>query len=239
MTAAMIEFSDVGARVGSTWALAGISMTVGAGEVVALAGPNGGGKSLLLAIAATLVRPDAGAVRIGGHPVGRNPTAARRLLGYVAEPVGWYPRMTVREDLEFFAGAHGLPRAGRRGLVAGALERWDLAAVAGVETGRLGRGRLRRLALARALLHDPRILLLDDPTGGLDVAGRALVAREVERHVERGGAVLFASHDPTEIGSAHRVIGLVRGRLETSATPAPLSQIDVPDGRARLSLASR
>ncbi len=210
---AVIEVAQVGFRVGGRWALQDVSLTVREGEVFGLAGPNGSGKSLLLAICATVLRPHTGMVRIAGQDIASSPSAVRRVIGYVPEEVGAYPDMTVREDLEFFARAHGMGGAARQPATADALERWGLRAGADVAVRQVSRGTLRRVALARAGLHHPRVLLLDGPESGLDSEGCEALERELRRHIDEGGSVLLASHRSVELARWSHRIGLLTSGL--------------------------
>jgi ABC-2 type transport system ATP-binding protein len=216
----MVELTRVSYRVGRRWALRDVSLRVSAGELFGLAGPNGGGKSLLLAICATLIRADSGAVLIGGIDARSNPSAVRRLIGYVPEEVGWHPQMTVREDLDFFARAHGLGREAQRSATADAVQRWSLRTLSDVPVRHLSRGEIRRLAIARAWLHGPRVLLLDDPASGLDSESRELLWREVARYVDGGGTVLVATHQPAELARwSPRIGALIAGELRAGTEP--------------------
>jgi len=217
----VIRLESVGCRIGGTWALQGASLHVRAGELVGLTGPNGGGKSLLLAICATLVRADAGEVVIAGHDARTRPRRVRGAIGHVPESVGFYPDMTLRQDLEFFAAAHGIARAAIPGVVDDVLRRLDLGGLPGLRMEWASRGLLRRMALARALLHRPPVLLLDDPGSGLDAEARGALWRELGRHVDGGGCALVASHDTAELARhAHRVTLLSRGRIESPSVAA-------------------
>jgi len=207
----MIELSQVSCRVGGRWVLQDVSLRVPEGEVFGLAGANGAGKSLLLAVCATLIRPAGGTVFIAGRDARAEARAVRRLIGYLPEEVGWNPQMTVREDLAFFAGAHGLARDAGRAAAGEALERWGLAPVAGAPVGDLGRGLRRRLGLARALLHGPRVLLLDDPAAGLDADAREILWRELRRHAAGGGSAIMASHRADELAAACSRVGVLAG----------------------------
>ena len=207
----MIEVTELGCRTRGRWVFRDISLRIATGEVFGLTGPNGAGKSLLLGVCATLVRPDAGSVRIAETDVRRRPDAVRRIIGFVPEEVGWDPRMTVREDLEFFATAHGLTRSARRAAVDDGLRRWGLREVAGEPMGRLSRGLARRVALARAWLHRPRVLLLDDPVAGLDGEGQATLWRELELHALGGGSALVVAYDVQRLARAAGRIGVLDG----------------------------
>jgi ABC-2 type transport system ATP-binding protein len=223
----MIELHGAGCRIGGRWVVRDVSLEVQAGEVFGITGPNGSGKSVLLAICATLVRADAGTARVAGLDVRTATRAVRRLIGFVPEEVGWDPRLTVREDLEFFAAAHALPRRTRSVAATDVLQRWDLGPVAGERMGRLSRGFLRRVGLARAWLHRPRVLLLDEPACGLDVETRSTLWRELELHAEGGGSALVVSHDVEHLSRACRRIGVMAaGQLgeviEAWGAPSPV-----------------
>jgi ABC-2 type transport system ATP-binding protein len=214
MAEPIIDLRRVGCRVAGRWALQEVSLQVPPGELFGLVGPNGGGKSLLLAICATLIRPDTGSVRIGGHDVGSHTSTVRRLIGYLAEEIGWYPHMTVREDLEFFARAHGMRRDALRRATADALGRWGLQPLADTRMRDLSRGFLRRVGLARAWLHRPQLLLLDEPASGLDAEARAALTYELLQHLRDGGSAMIASHHMGEFSRcSHRLGVLAAGRL--------------------------
>jgi ABC-2 type transport system ATP-binding protein len=210
----VVELTQVGFHAAGRWALREISLRVPEGEVCGLAGPNGAGKSLLLAICATVAPVQTGTVRIGGADARSHPDAVRRLIGHAPETIGMYPRMTVREDLEFFAAAHGLSRSAGRRAVDEMLERWGLHAAAADRMGTASRGVLQRVVLGRAWLHRPRVLLLDEPAAGLDAESCEVLWREIRRHVEAGGSVLMASHRmPDLVRRSHRIGLLVGGEL--------------------------
>lgn len=170
-----------------------VSVSVGAGEILGLSGPNGSGKSLLLAVCATLVRPASGEVRIAGVDARTSVRAARRVLGWVPDEVGYDPRLTVREDLDLFAAAYELGGGVRAAAVSDALDRWQLVETSAEPLARLSRGIVRRVALARAWLHRPRVLLLDEPAAGLDAPTEAILRRELGLHAEAGGAAIVVS----------------------------------------------
>lgn len=209
----MIDLVDVSCRAGDRWVLREATLRVEPGEAVALTGPNGGGKSLLLAVCATLARAASGTVRIAGHDARTSGSSVRRLVGYLSDEVGIDPVLTAREDLAFFAEAHGIRRALRAEAAGEGLRRWGLDRVADEPVARLSRGLRRRLGLARACLHRPRVLLLDDPTVGLDAEARVMLQGELRRHLDEGAAVLLASHDADAIHACDRTVALVEGRL--------------------------
>lgn len=168
----VITLDRVSKRFGRQIALEGVSLNVREGEVFGLVGPVGAGKSTVLRILATLVLPDEGSVTVSGIQLDRDPAAVRRLVGYLPERTGFYPRMTAREDLELHAGVHGVTLARRRRLAGDLLEAVDLAEQRDDDVAGLTAGQRRRLAMARLLVHDPAVLLLDEPVAGIDVASQ-------------------------------------------------------------------
>ena len=197
---------------GRRYALRNVSLTLDAGEIVGLLGPNGAGKSTLLGILSTLVSPSSGDVRYGDHRLRDGAAGLRGRLGVLAHELQIYPELTARENLEFFAGLYGLADpAGRAG---DGLERAALAERADDVVLGFSRGMRQRLALERALLHDPRFVLLDEPFTGLDEAsGRALGERlRGLRDAER--IVLLATHDLDLVdGLVDRAVMLRAGRV--------------------------
>jgi ABC-2 type transport system ATP-binding protein len=234
----VLELIQVGYRQGQGWALRDISLAIPAGQAVAVTGPNGSGKSLLLAICATLAPRFTGTVRINGEDARARPSLVRRFTGYVPEAVGIDPGMSVREDLEFFADAHGLTRHARQEAVGDLIERWGLRAVAGEALRSVSRGFRQRLGLARAWLHRPRLLLLDDPVSALDADAREIFRDELRRHLDGGGSALAASHGEDAAQWSHRIGVLSGGELrrvmDSSAAPdASVASVLPGIGRSR------
>ncbi len=177
-------------RFGERRALAGLDLEVAAGETVVVTGPNGAGKTTLLRVLATVLRPTSGEVTVGGHMLPREATRARPAIGYIAHEPLVYPGLTARENLELFAALYDVD-AGR---VGPALELVGLGRRSDDLAGEFSRGMLARLAIARATLHDPELLLLDEPTAGLDTDGHAVLVELLERR--RGRTALIATHEP-------------------------------------------
>ena len=205
-------------------ALGGVTTTLRAGELVGLLGPNGAGKSTLLGLLATLIQPSAGSVLYGDRPAAQAGVALRARLGFLSHELQMYEELTARENLEFCAGLHGLDDGARR--AAEALERAGLARRADEPVLGFSRGMRQRLALERTLLHDPRLVLLDEPFTGLDeAAGRALAARLRALGREQR-IVLLATHDLEAVeGLLDRVLMLRDGRLtELPPDGAPLRE---------------
>jgi ABC-2 type transport system ATP-binding protein len=207
-------------------ALAGVSFTVGAGEAVALVGSNGAGKSTLLRILATLIIPTRGRATLAGFDVERQSAAARRQFGYhTGGDEGFYGRLTGRENLAFFAAMNNITGADAAERIARVSESMGISEALGRQVRTYSTGMTHRLGLARALLHGPAILLLDEPTRSLDPLAavefrRLLKADLVRRH---GATLLFASHTLSEVEEiADRVVLLESGRMIGCETPSGL-----------------
>ncbi len=227
-----ISVSGLTKQFGAVTALAGIDLEVDSGEAVVLVGPNGAGKSTLLRILSTTVLPDGGRATVAGYDVERDPVAVRRSIGLLLpDERAWYWRLTGRANLEFFAALHGLRRRAAVPRVEILLADAGLASAADRPVSGYSSGMRLRLALARALLVEPPVLLLDEPTRSLDPVAarrfRGLVDRIVD---EQGSAVLFATHDlheATAVGT--RVVIIDAGRIAAvvagGGSPETLEQL--------------
>ena len=208
-----LRFEDVGRAYGRRWALVGVDLTVGPGEVVGLWGPNGAGKTTLLRIAAGLEVPTRGRCTWAGRDDRLDDPRARGGLGWVAHGSHLYPLLSARENLALavkLRGACGLRSRPPRAV----LEELGLAEHADRPVRTFSRGMVQRLAIARMLVGTPRLVLLDEPMTALDRTGRAVVTSAIRRLAETGAAVVITSHDPSVHGAlAHRVVCLERGRV--------------------------
>ena len=189
--------------------LRGIDLSVEPGQCMALLGANGAGKTTLLRILAALTSPGAGTVRIGGLDLARDAQQARRLVGFVAHQPYLYDELTALENLLFFGRMYSVRCCKERASVL--LERVGLAKRAGERISALSRGQAQRLALARALLHEPRLLLLDEPDTGLDEEGIALLGTLLQEHRQGGGTVLLTTHHLERALQWSERIGLLSG----------------------------
>jgi heme ABC exporter ATP-binding subunit CcmA len=189
--------------------LRGIDLVLQEGQCMALLGANGAGKSTLLRVLAGLSEPDAGAVRVGGLDTILDGQQTRRLIGFVAHQPYLYDDLTVMENLLFFGRMYSIKR--RKERACSLLERVGLAKRSHDRASALSRGQAQRLALARALLHSPRLLLLDEPDTGLDEDGIALLAALLAEHVRAGGTALFATHQLEHAMQWSERIGLLKG----------------------------
>ena len=188
-----LTFADVSRTFGRRWALNRVSFQCDAGSIVALVGPNGAGKSTLLAIAASLVEPSAGEVRYGGLDRQSSRADLRARIGLLAHDLYLYPELSAVENLTFFARLHRLPDPARR--IDAALERANLAGRRDEPVAGFSRGMRQRLALERALLHDPRLVLLDEPFTGLDDSATAALIDRLGGLRALGCIVLVVTHD--------------------------------------------
>jgi ABC-2 type transport system ATP-binding protein len=223
-----VSVVDVWRRFGSVSALSGVQLSAPYGGVTALVGPNGAGKTTLLLILASLLTPDRGEVRVAGHDPVREPGRVRGEIGWMPDAFGLYEQLTVGEYLAFFADAYGLRRPSSAARVGYLLEQIHLDEYAHRPVHVLSRGQKQRLALARALVHSPRVLLLDEPASGLDPRSRVELRDILRGLTADGAAVLVSSHILTELEEiADRVVFVSSGRTVSQGTLAELVQ----DGR--------
>jgi heme exporter protein A len=206
-----VQVADVSRHYGRRRALANISLTARAGDILGLLGPNGAGKSTLITMLATLASPSKGEVRYGTEPASRLGPALRSRIGLLAHELHLYPELSARQNLVFFAELYGLdPDA----LVDAALESAGLADRADDEVNGFSRGMRQRLALERALLHRPRLVLFDEPFTGLDDRAVSLIAERLRGLAAAGAIVVLATHDlDLADGLVTRVALIQNGRL--------------------------
>jgi len=214
----MIEVEGLVKDYGTVVALHGLSFRVGAGEVVGFLGPNGAGKTTTLRILAGFLGPTAGRVRVGGHDLEQAPLAARRLVGYMPEACPLYPELRVREHLAFRAALKRVPRRERRRAVERALELAAVTEVADALVGHLSRGYRQRVGLADALVASPPLLILDEPTAGLD-PNQIREVRRLVRGLGQEHTVLLSTHVLSEVeATCDRALVIARGRLVGEGT---------------------
>lgn len=220
-TGPAIELDRAGRTFGDRVALQPLDLAIPPGEIFGLLGPNGSGKTTTLRILATLIRPTAGTARILGHDVGSAPMDVRRQVGVMPEKPSLYERLTVRENLVFWADAHGVRDP--KSAIDQALEFVGLAGRAGDRVGQLSKGWRQRVALARAIVHRPNVLLLDEPSSGLDPSAAAAMERMIRALVADGATVLMNTHRLAEAERiCDRVAILRHGELLELGTPRQL-----------------
>ena len=215
----MIETRDLTKTYGRFEALRGIDLQVEKGDVYGFIGPNGAGKTTTIRILTTLSEPTAGDAVVGGHSVLTEKNAIRKIIGYMPDAFGVYRDMTVDEYMHFFAAAYGIPHKERASLVGGLLELTDLSYKSSALIESLSRGMQQRLGLARTLVHDPQVLILDEPASGLDPRARIEI-REILRELRRmGKTILLSSHILSEAEALADRISIIRdGRIVQGGT---------------------
>jgi len=223
---AFIEIAGVAKRYrhADSRALDGVSLSIPPGAIFGLLGPNGAGKTTLISILLGLVRKDEGQVRVAGHDMDRELPAIRRLCGLAPQELGFYPMLTVEENLRFYGAAGGLAGDALAQRVDFACDTAQLGEQRRKRADALSGGLKRRLNLALSLLHAPKILVLDEPTVGVDPQSRAFILSVIRRlRDEQGLTVIYTSHYMEEVQEiCDRVAILDRGRLLTEGTLAEL-----------------
>jgi ABC-2 type transport system ATP-binding protein len=210
----MIEIRNLTKRFGPLTAVDNLSLDIGPGEVFGFIGPNGAGKSTTMKILACLLTPDEGSAKVGGFDVTRDGPQIRRILGYMPDFLGVYDDLTVDEYLQFFAAAFEIPRKRRRALIDSVLDLTDLAGKKKAMVDSLSRGMQQRLGVARVLIHEPKVLLLDEPASGLDPRARIEMRSLLTELGRMGKSLMVSSHILTELGEMSTSIGIIeKGRL--------------------------
>src|SRR5262249_12993684 len=224
-------------RFGGQVALEEVDFIVPRGEIFGFVGPNGAGKTTTIRILATLAMPDGGTANVGGIPVAEDPHGGRELIGYMPDFFGVYDRLTAEEYLEFYAACHGVPHKRRRAVSHELLELVDLSDRAGDQVDTLSRGMKQRLCLARALVHGPTVLLLDEPASGLDPRAR-LEMQELIRELRRmGKTILVSSHIVPEVEELCTWVGVIDdGRIVESGPKEDVLRRAAGSRRLRIEL---
>ena len=210
----MIEVKSLGKSYGAHPALRDVTLQIQAGDMFGLIGPNGAGKTTLIRILATLLQPTTGSASVNGHDVTRQAQSVRREIGYMPDFFGVYEELKVREYLEFFAATYGIKGPKRKATVDGVLELTDLTEKKDSLIAALSRGMQQRLGLARVLVHDPKVLFLDEPASGLDPRARIEIRALLKELRNMGKTILISSHILADLADLCNKIGLIeRGKL--------------------------
>ena len=219
----MIEVKNLHKAFGEVKAVDGVSFTARDGEITGLLGPNGAGKTTTLRMLYTLMKPDSGQVLVDGMDAAVDPVAVRRVLGVLPDARGLYKRLTARENIEYFAQLHGVETAlmnQRREKLADALEMRDIL---DRRTEGFSQGQRVKTAIARALVHDPKNVILDEPTNGLDVMSTRSMRGFLKAMKAEGRCVLFSSHIMQEVAAlCDRIVVIAHGRMVADETPDAL-----------------
>ncbi len=210
----MIELKNFRKEYGDFVAVENLNLKIEAGEMFGFIGPNGAGKSTTIRFLATLLKATHGEGLVNGHSVTRDPIAVRRSVGYMPDNFGVYDGMKVWEFLDFFAVAYQVPRARRKAVLSDVLELLDLTHKRDDFVNGLSRGMKQRLCLAKTLVHDPPVLILDEPSSGLDPRARLEVKALLKELRKMGKTILISSHILTELADCCTSIGIIeRGQL--------------------------
>ena len=210
-------------RRGEVRAVDGVSLVATDGRITGLLGPNGAGKTTLLRMLSTLVVPDAGTANIDGLDVVRHRTDVRRRIGVLSDARGLYSRLTARENIAYYGRLHGLDRATLERRVATLVERYDLVAIADRRVQGFSQGERMKTAIARALVHDPHTILLDEPTNGLDVMSVRSLRDELRGLRGQGKCLVLSSHVMQEVAAlCDHILVMNHGRLAGAGSPAEL-----------------
>jgi sodium transport system ATP-binding protein len=221
----MIEVRDLHKAFGDVRAVDGVSFVARDGEITGLLGPNGAGKTTTLRMLYTLMRPDRGQVLVDGHDATLDPTAVRRRLGVLPDARGLYKRLSARENIDYFARLQGIDAATRKQRIDALVAALDMGDIVDRRTEGFSQGQRVKTAIARALVHDPRNVILDEPTNGLDVMATRAMRTFMHRLKSEGRCVLFSSHIMQEVGAlCDRIVVIARGRVVADAAPEALRE---------------
>ncbi len=221
----MIEVNDLQKRFGNVVAVAGVTFQARDGEITGLLGPNGAGKTTTMRMLGTLVAPDAGSASIDGIDIARDPRLARQRLGVLPDLRGLYPRLTAREQIRYFGALSGLAGEALDARTEALVDKLDLRALADRRVQGFSQGERTKVAIARALIHDPRNVLLDEPTNGLDVMSTRAMRDIVRALREEGRCLVYTSHVMQEVAAVcDRIVIIAKGRVIDEGTPAALSE---------------
>jgi sodium transport system ATP-binding protein len=228
----MIEVKDLHKHFGAVKAVDGVSFTARNGEITGLLGPNGAGKTTTLRMLYTLMQPDRGQVLIDGIDVAKDALAVRRQLGVLPDARGLYKRLTARENIDYFARLQGMDEALIRARREQLIKALDMADIADRRTEGFSQGQRVKTAIARALVHDPKNVILDEPTNGLDVMATRSMRQFMRQLKDEGRCVLFSSHIMQEVAAlCDRIVVIAHGRVVADETPEALR---VQTGEANL-----
>jgi sodium transport system ATP-binding protein len=200
-----------------------VSLTARDGEITGILGPNGAGKTTLLRMLATLIVPDSGHATVNGHDVVRDREAVRRQIGVLSDSRGLYPRLTARENIAYFGRLHGVPAATLDGRIDALLATLNLSALADRRVQGFSQGEKMKVAIARALVHDPQVVMLDEPTNGLDIMSVRALRDQLRVLRAQGKCLVFSSHVMQEVAAlCDRIVIMGNGRVVATGTTAEL-----------------
>jgi len=231
----MIKVEGVSHWFGSFQAVRDVWFEVPRGEIFGFIGPNGAGKTTTLRMMATLLEPDEGRVLVDGIDVVERPGEVRQTLGFMPDDFGVYERVTVQEYLDFFAAAHGLALGARERTIDAVMELTDLGDLRTRLVAQMSKGMKQRLAIARTLLHDPEVMILDEPANGLDPRARIEMRDLIEELQRLGKTIVLSSHILTELSDMCTSVAILeKGRLLAAGTVGEIGETLNPERAVRL-----
>jgi len=236
----IIEIKELSKHFGNRFAVNNINFNIEGGEIFGLVGPNGAGKTTTMRMIVTLLTPDKGEILVGGYSVRKKPNDVRRIIGFMPDSFGVYSDITVQEYLDFFGACYKIPPNQRPHLITDLLDLVDLGHRRNDMVDTLSTGLKQRLGLARVLIHDPSILILDEPASGLDPRARVEI-RELLLEVARlGKTIIFSSHILADVGELCTRVGIIEdGKLAAIGTLQQLSERVMPHRQLRIGLLGR
>jgi sodium transport system ATP-binding protein len=219
----VIDIQGLHKKFGAVEAVRGVSFRAADGTVTGLLGPNGAGKTTVLRMLSGLMRPDAGTIRVDGFDVAADPIGAQKLMGVLPDSSGLYPRLTATEHIEYFGRLHGIDGGELAGRTARLVARLGLGDVAKRRVAGFSQGERTKVALARMLVHEPRNVILDEPTNGLDVMSTRAVRELIVGLRREGRCVLFSSHIMQEVSAlCDCIVVIAQGKVVANGTPDEL-----------------
>ena len=219
----MIQVQGLSKSFGKVKAVQNVSFSAADGQITGLLGPNGAGKSTTLRMLYTLLKPESGSAQVDGFDVRSDPIEVQRRIGVLADARGLYPRLTTRENIRYYGRLHGLEGAMLEKQIEDLLEMLDMQSIADRQTEGFSTGEKLKVAIARALVHNPQNILLDEPTNGLDVMSTRAMRQFIQRLREDGKCVLFTSHIMQEVAAlCDQIVIISHGEVSATGSPADL-----------------
>lgn len=219
----MIQVQGLSKSFGKVKAVQEVSFSAPDGEITGLLGPNGAGKSTTLRMLYTLLKPESGTAKVDGFDVTESPVEVQKRIGVLADARGLYPRLTSRENIRYYGRLHGLEGEALEKQIDSLLTLLDMQSIADRKTEGFSTGERLKVAIARALVHDPKNVLLDEPTNGLDVMSTRAMRQFVLRLREEGKCVLFTSHIMQEVAAlCNQIVIISQGKVSAHGTPDEL-----------------
>ncbi len=223
------QFADM--RTGPFTALDGVSFDVKPGEIFGLLGPNGAGKTTCLRILSTVLKPTSGSAFVSGYDVATHPEEVRARIGFMSNNTGIYDRMTAGEMVEHFGRLYGIPKAALQERISQLFERLQMTSIRDVLGSKMSTGMKQKVSIARTIVHDPPVLIFDEPTMGLDVLVARNVIDEIKTLRDQGKCIIFSTHIMREVEKlCHRVAVIYRGKILAMGSVRELTeQYEQPD----------